>query len=123
MESKSPQRTNVVRFPGARAAASPRRDQRSFMDAVYMAGSLPIAADDRATKAMATRLTIFGFVVIEEVQADGTARRLRPSEAIHASVSHPWRVSKPSSRYAIGEWPESDRGLFAAQPAEALSSR
>jgi hypothetical protein len=34
------------------------------MDAVYAAGSLAIAADDRATKAMATRLTIFGFVVI-----------------------------------------------------------
>ena len=62
------------------------------MDAVYTAGSLPIAAEDRSTKAMATRLTIFGFVVIDEVQADGTARRLRPSEAIHTSTAHPWRV-------------------------------
>ena len=59
------------------------------MDAVYAAGSLPIAADDRATKVMATRLTIFGFVVIDEMQADGTPRRLRPSEAFHASHRSP----------------------------------
>jgi hypothetical protein len=71
------------------------------MDAVYSAGSLPIAAEDCATKAMATRLTIFGFVVIDEMQADGTARRLRPSEAIHTSMARPWRVSKPLNRYGL----------------------
>ncbi|WP_262028447.1 hypothetical protein [Microvirga sp. Mcv34] len=88
------------------------------MDAVYAAGSLPIAAGDRATKVMATRLTIFGFVVIDEIQADGSARRLRPSEAFHASTECPWRVSKPSGRYRIAEeWPESDRELFAALQA------
>ncbi|MGO4572266.1 hypothetical protein [Microvirga sp. 2TAF3] len=88
------------------------------MDAVYSAGSLPIAAEDRATKAMATRLTIFGFVVLDEVQADGTARRLRPSEAIHGSTMHPWRISRPSSRYAVGDdLPASDLDLFVAQMA------
>jgi hypothetical protein len=88
------------------------------MDAVYAAGSLPIAADDRTTKMMATRLTIFGFVVIDEVQSDGSARRLRPSEAIHASTVHPWRVSKPSSRYRVDDsLPASDRDLFTAQQA------
>jgi hypothetical protein len=88
------------------------------MDAVYAAGSLPIAADDRATKMMATRLTIFGFVVIDEVQLDGTARRLRPSEAIHASTVRPWRVSKPSSRYRVDDsLPASDQDLFTAQHA------
>ena len=87
------------------------------MDAVYTAGSLPIAAEDRSTKAMATRLTIFGFVVIDEVQADGTARRLRPSEAIHTSTAHPWRVSRPSSRHALHDWPASDGDLLSAQPA------
>jgi hypothetical protein len=45
---------------------------------------------------MATRLSIFGFVVIDEVQADGTPRRLRPSEAVQTSLARPWRVSKPS---------------------------
>jgi hypothetical protein len=85
------------------------------MDAVYAAGSLPINAQDRATKAIATRLTIFGFVVLDEVQADGTTRRLRPSEAIHASTLHPWRISKPSNRYAIDGLPASDVDLFVAQ--------
>ena len=89
--------TNVVRFRGPRSRASTDADQHGFMDAVYAAGSLPVAAEDRSTKVMATRLTIFGFVVIDEVQTDGTARRLRPSEAIHASDAHPWRVSKPSA--------------------------
>jgi hypothetical protein len=35
-------------------------------------------------------------VAIEEIQPDGTARRLRPSESIHASLNRPWRVSKPA---------------------------
>ncbi len=81
------------------------------------AGSLPVAAEDRITKMMATRLTIFGFVVIDEVQPDGTARRLRPSEAVQTSLERPWRVSKPSSRYALGGVPDSDTDLFSAQPA------
>ena len=115
MESKSSQATNVVRFPGARSSANPRRDQRSLMDAVYAAGFLPIEAQDRATKVMATRLTIFGFVVIDEMQADGTLRRLRPSEAFHACTARPWRISKPSGRYRIDDpIPETDRELFAA---------
>jgi hypothetical protein len=117
MDSKSPQPTNVIRFPGPRSAGSFRRDQRALMDAVYMAGSLPVAAEDRATKVMATRLTIFGFVVIDEIQGDGTARRLRPSEAIHACTRHPWRISKPSSRYAVTDVPATDLELFSAQPA------
>ena len=115
MESRSSQPTNVIRFPGARSSAHPGRDQRSLMDAVYAAGSLAVAAGDRATKVAATRLTIFGFVVIDEVQADGSARRLRPSEAYRASTSHPWRVSKPSGPYRIDHsLPASDADLFAA---------
>lgn len=115
MESKRAPTTNVVRFPGPRSASSTRRDQKSLMDAVYAAGSLPIAAEDRSTKQMATRLTIFGFVVLEEVRADGTARFLRASEAIHASTDHPWRVSRPKSRYALEALPATDADLFAAQ--------
>ncbi|MBZ6077727.1 hypothetical protein [Microvirga puerhi] len=88
------------------------------MDAVYAAGSLPVAAEDRVTKTIATRLAIFGFVVLDEVQVDGTVRRLRPSEAIRLSTAHPWRVSRRSSRYAIGnDLPPSDLDLFAAQLA------
>ncbi len=66
------------------------------MEAVYSAGSLPVGAEDRETKAMAARLQLYGFVVVEEIQADGTARRLRASQAIEASPDRPWRVSKPS---------------------------
>jgi hypothetical protein len=81
MESISFRPANVVRFTGVRKAASPRREQGDFLDAVYAAGSLPVAADDRIAKAMAARLTIFGFVMIDEMLSDGSARRLRPSEA------------------------------------------
>ena len=88
------------------------------MEAVYAAGSLPIAGDDRAAKDMATRLTIFGFVVIDEIQDDGMGRRLRPSEAFQASTALPWRISKPSGRYRIDDAiPETDRDLFAALQA------
>ena len=115
MESRSSQPTNVIRFPGARSSAHHGCDQRSLMDAVYAAGSLAVAAGDRATKVAATRLTIFGFVVIDEVQADGTARRLRPSEAYHASTSNPWRVSKPSGPYRVDHsLPATDVSLFSA---------
>jgi hypothetical protein len=118
MESRSSQPTNVIRFPGARSSAHPGHDQASLMDAVYAAGSLAVAAGDRATKVAATRLTIFGFVVIDEVQADGTARRLRPSEAYRASTTHPWRVSKPSGPYRVDHsLPATDASLFAAQHA------
>ena len=115
METISTAPSNVIRFPGPRSANyhSPARDQRQLMDAVYNAGSLPVAAEDRMTKMMATRLNIFGFVVIEEVQADGTARRLRPSEAVQANTDRPWRLSKPSSRYAVGA-PSTDTDLFSA---------
>ena len=117
MESTSALPTNVIRFPGARSSASPRRDQKSLMDAVYAAGSLPIAADDRASKDMATRLTIFGFVVIDEMRPDGTRRRLRPSEAFQASSRHSWRVSKPSNRGWADDLLEMDQEYFASVTA------
>lgn len=91
--------TNIVRFRKPHAPSGRSADQHHFLVAVYAAGSLPVAADDRSTKVIATRLTIFGFVTIDEVQGDGTVRRLRPSEAVRASA-RPWRVSKPSHRTA-----------------------
>ena len=96
--------TNVVAFRRTtRPQSHSRRDQKHLMEAVYSAGSLPIVADDRETKAMAARLQLFGFIVIEEVEADGTTRRLRSSEAVEASLARPWRVSKPSvGRKGIG---------------------
>jgi hypothetical protein len=66
------------------------------MEAVYAAGSLPVAPNDRLTKVTAAGLQLFGFVVVEEVQADGSLRRLKASETIQAATTRPWRVSKSS---------------------------
>lgn len=103
---------NVIAFRGARKTASPQRDQKGLMEAVYTAGSLPIPADDRETKIMASRLQIFGFVVIEQVEADGTLRKLRSSEAVESTATRPWRVSRPSIAALSAGQPEAD-GLFA----------
>lgn len=84
----------IVRFSGARRGASIIRDQRSLMDAVYNAGSIPVCADDIPTKKLAARLQILGFLEISEVQGDGTLRRLRPSETMRAEPAHPWRIAK-----------------------------
>jgi hypothetical protein len=96
MPTGQDQASNVVAFRQTRPQSHSRRDQKHLMEAVYAAGSLPVVADDRATKAMAARLQLYGFVVIDEIQADGSARRLRSSQAVDASPARPWRVSKPS---------------------------
>lgn len=99
---------NVVPFrrPGGRgpapaqvppsALAARRTDQRALMDAVYATGTLAVAAGDRDTKLIASRLQVYGFLMVEEVAETGETRRLRPSEAIRASTERPWRVSKAS---------------------------
>ncbi|MFL5033846.1 MAG: hypothetical protein ACJ8EC_02390 [Microvirga sp.] len=109
--------TNVVPFRSARRTASPRRDQKGLMEAIYSTGSLPLQAGDRESKMMAARLQVFGFVVIDEIQSDGTLRRLRPSESIEGRTGRPWRVSKPSlSGFAVGI-PDAEGSLFEPQPA------
>lgn len=71
-------------------------DQRNLMDLVYATGTFLLAADDRDTKLIASRLQVYGFLTIEEVGTDGALRRLRPSEAIRARTERPWRLSKAS---------------------------
>jgi hypothetical protein len=78
------------------AAAARRSDQRALMDAVYATGTLAVAAGDRETKLIASRLQVYGFLSIDEVDEDGGHRRLRPSEAIRARGDRPWRLSKAS---------------------------
>ena len=73
-----------------------RTDQRNLMDLVYATGTFILAADDRDTKLIASRLQVYGFLTIEEVGSDGTLRRLRPSEAIRTRTDRPWRLSKAS---------------------------
>src|SRR5215210_2137491 len=109
--------TNIVPFRSARRPASSRRDQKGLMEAVYTAGSLPLQAADRESKVMAARLQVFGFVVIDEIQSDGTLRRMRPSESIEARTNRPWRVSKPSFAGLTAGIPDADGSLFEPQPA------
>lgn len=82
--------------PARGSVAARRSEQRALMDAVYATGSLSVAAGDRDTKLVASRLQVYGFLTIEEIAADGSTRRLRPSEAIRARADCPWRLSKAS---------------------------
>lgn len=107
--------------PAAGSLAVRRSDQRALMDMVYAAGSLAVAAGDRDTKLVAARLQVYGFVVIEEMGADGQLRRLRPSEAIRARAERPWRLSKAAYGGSLAVTiPTSDGFLFdhtAGMPA------
>ncbi len=88
-----------------------RGEQRSLMDAVYATGSMIVAAEERAIKLTASRLQVYGFLAIEEVEEDGSMRRLRPSEAIRARSERPWRLSKPAYGTAV-TIPSRDDFLF-----------
>jgi len=82
---------NVVPFRPRRAVLAEPKD---LLDNVYTAGALPVAADDRATKAAVARLHLFGFFVVEAIGPDGEARRMPPSETSRLDLSRPWRVSR-----------------------------
>ncbi len=107
--------------PAPRGGLAARRsEQRALMDSVYATGSLSVAAGDRETKLIAARLQVYGFVLIEEIESDGTPRRLRPSEAIRARTESPWRLSKASYGAGAGlavTIPAVDDFLFD-QPAD-----
>ncbi|MDB5592476.1 hypothetical protein [Enterovirga sp.] len=96
MRSSAAVSSNVIRFPGPRAAPRDGRDQRGLLDTVYTSGALVVAADDRETKSLASRLQVFGFLNIAEITLDGSTRKLRPSEVSALSTERPWRLSRPS---------------------------
>ena len=96
MRSSAALSSNVIRFPGPKATASAGRDQKGLLDTVYTNGSLVVAADDRETKALASRLQVFGFLNVAEVSMDGSTRKLRASEVSALSTERPWRLSRPS---------------------------
>ena len=90
--------TNVVAFkPRSSVAHHPK----SLMERVYAAGSLSLRADDRATKTAAVMLQALGFLVIEEITADGAPRRLQRGEA-KGAMDRPWRLSKPAFSGMVG---------------------
>ena len=101
--------SNVVPFR-SRAATGPSRHPKGILEAVYAAGSLTLRGDDLATKTAAVMLQGFGFLVIDEVLADGSLRALKRGEARKA-MDRPWRLSKPPYSGAVGV-PDAD-GAFA----------
>ncbi|GJD29695.1 hypothetical protein PMNALOAF_0932 [Methylobacterium adhaesivum] len=101
----------------ATTPASRRSDQRAVMDAVYATGTLAVAAGDRETKLIAARLQVYGFLIIEEIDTDGTFRRLRPSEAIRARSERPWRVTKASYGASLSVTIPAVDGFLFEQPA------
>jgi hypothetical protein len=90
--------TNVVAF---KSRPNATHHPKSLMERIYAAGSLSIRADDRATKAAAVMLQALGFLVIEELLADGTLHRLQRGEARQA-MDRPWRLSKPAFSGQVG---------------------
>jgi hypothetical protein len=87
------QDTNVVAFKPR--AAAPQHHPKSLMERIYSAGSLSVRADDVATKTAAVMLQALGFLVIEEILADGTPRALGRGEARKA-MDRPWRLLRPA---------------------------
>ena len=94
-----PETTNVVAFK-PRAVAT-QHHPKSLMERIYAAGSLPVRADDLATKTAALMLQRLGFLVIEEVLADGTPKPLGRGEA-RGALNRPWRLAKPAFSGRIG---------------------
>ena len=83
------------------ADATSAHHPKSLMERIYAAGSLCLRADDLATKMAAMMLQALGFLVIDEILADGTPRRLQRGKARHA-MDRPWRLSKPAFSGKIG---------------------
>ncbi len=85
------QETNVVAFkPRTSVAHHPK----SLLERIYAAGALSVRTDDKATKSAGVMLQALGFLVIEEILADGTPRRLQRGEA-RGAMDRPWRLLKP----------------------------
>jgi len=85
--------TNVVAFKPR--ATVHQFHPKSLMERIYTAGSLPVRADEVSVKAAAVMLQALGFLVIEEISADGTPRLLKRGEARQV-MDRPWRLSKPA---------------------------
>jgi hypothetical protein len=94
------ERTNVVplkRRASPIAAAAPK----TILEGIYTAGSLALPADEVATKMAAVMLQALGFIVIDEILADGTPRRLEKGKA-RLAMDRPWRLAKAGFSGKIG---------------------
>lgn len=92
--------TNVVPFKPRKAAA--QHHPKTLIERIYAAGSLSVRADDVATKLAATMLQRLGFLVIEDISADGAPRLLQKGE-IRKAMDRPWRLSKPAFSGVLGQ--------------------
>jgi hypothetical protein len=109
--------SDIIRFKRGRPGAGARHQSRHLMERVYTAGSMAVAADDLPTKLAAALLETLGFFVLDEIQPDGTARRLRAGETRPALArGRPWRISKP----ALGGGATGIPDAAAAFPAGAV---
>jgi hypothetical protein len=95
------QAPDVVQLEARRTKAI-RRDPRRLIEAVYSAGSLMLAPADVPARLVAVILAGLGFLVIEEIQEDGSAQTLPPVEQRRDAIARPWRVSKPPFGGEIG---------------------
>lgn len=90
--------TNVVAFKPRTAVT---HHPKTLLERIYAAGSLSVRADDTATKMAALMLQRLGFLVIEEILADGTPRLIGKGEAQQA-MNRPWRLVKPAYSGTLG---------------------
>ena len=97
--------TAVVPEPASTVVALPARataswsNPRVLLERIYAAGSLLVPAHEREARWAVAVLASLGFLVVEEIQVNGTARRLGPGEAGRDSTvarARPWRVSRPA---------------------------
>ncbi len=84
--------TNVVAFKPRTAVT---HHPKTLLERIYASGSLSVRADDVATKMASLMLHRLGFLVIQEILADGTPRQLQKGEARQA-MDRPWRLLKPA---------------------------
>lgn len=99
---------NVIVFR-PRNGANARHPAKSLLERVYAAGSIPVAADDIATKTAAMMLEALGMLIIEQVLINGTVQPVIRGQA----TGRPWRLSKPpfSGRAGVPD----GMGAFVAQ--------
>jgi hypothetical protein len=92
--------TNIVPFK-RRVSSIGASAPKTILERIYTAGSLALPADDVATKMAALMLHAFGFIVIDEILADGTPRRLAKGKA-RSAMDRPWRLAKAAFSGEVG---------------------
>jgi hypothetical protein len=88
---------SVVPFP-RRSTFNRQAETAALLDAVGSAGSLEIVPRAFAARDAAAALHLMGFVHLEEMQPDGSVRRLSAHDARSAAPFLNWRVTRAMGR-------------------------